>query len=536
MKVEMRISHLARTILGIVVAGIVAGCASTASPPVSPQATIEALSQQLQQLQERNLGAPTSEVPGQQDAAPTETTLLPAPRAPAAAEQTATTPPSLEQAAELVRSYTVFIETDRGYGSGVWFGDGQVVTNHHVIDGAAWVWVMFADRQGDAAKVEWIDATRDLALLLVSTRDRPAATLADSRALRPAQSLLAVGYPRPRELGFADMTVTSGIFSRILTDRAKVSWVQSTAPINPGNSGGPLADASGRLVGVNTGSFRDAQGLNLAVASEEVEAFLARAVGGPPRTLTPRTPDVRPPAPTATPRIARPQIVATETDASLAEPGTTFRLQYTLLNDGNVPARAVLGASIRPAGGGPWINDPANDTPVSVRPGRAMYSRTFRIPVGTTPGDYDVAWGLFSEDQQTGYGLETQRAILTVTAAGGTQPPPQVGADPAETVRRFYARVDEHDIAGAWDLLSERFRRSNDFGSWEAGYATTRAVRTLSATTEQVSATAATVRVSVRAQDESPTGLVSSTWQGTWELIRAGGEWRLDRASITRVG
>jgi len=59
--------------------------------------------------------------------------------------------------------------------------------------------------------------------------------------------------------------------------------VQTDTPINPGNSGGPLADGQGRLVGVVRGNVRDAVGLNVAVASSEIEAFLqgsAPAAGG----------------------------------------------------------------------------------------------------------------------------------------------------------------------------------------------------------------------------------------------------------------
>src|SRR5207244_1870800 len=117
-------------------------------------------------------------------------------------------------------------------------------------------------------------------------------------------------------------------------------------------------------------------------------------------------------------------------------------------------------------------------TPVSVRPGRATYSRIFRVPRDIPAGTYDVAWGLLSEDMRSSYGLEVQPGILSVTGTTAPEQVPPSIPDPEETVRRFYALLGSQDFDAAWDLLSDRFRASVDYSTWVSGYATTRSVRT----------------------------------------------------------
>ena len=143
-------------------------------------------------------------------------------------------------------------------GSGVIVGDGLVVTNAHVIEGAEEVTVSFGDATNStAATVLGTDATHDLAVLSVPTGDHPAIAIGASSELELGQTVVALGYP----LGLG-ATATAGIVSGL--DRTidvagssgaiehLVGLLQTDAAINPGNSGGPLLDASGRLVGINT--------------------------------------------------------------------------------------------------------------------------------------------------------------------------------------------------------------------------------------------------------------------------------------------
>jgi serine protease Do len=132
-------------------------------------------------------------------------------------------------------------------------GDGYVLTNHHVIDGADEVTVKLSDSREFQAKVVGSDEKSDVALLKIDAKGLPALRLGDSRQLRPGQWVVAIGSP----FGL-DHSVTAGIVSAVgreiqapnqyLIDQV----IQTDAAINQGNSGGPLINASGRVIGVNT--------------------------------------------------------------------------------------------------------------------------------------------------------------------------------------------------------------------------------------------------------------------------------------------
>ena len=146
----------------------------------------------------------------------------------------------------------------RNGGSGfVWDDQGRIVTNHHVIDGADRITVIFADRTELEAEVLGSDPDSDLAVLQVEIPEGfvlPKVELADSEAVKVGQLAVAIGNPFGQEF-----TITSGIVSAVgRTIRSGNSQfsipevIQTDAPINPGNSGGPLLDRMGRVIGVNT--------------------------------------------------------------------------------------------------------------------------------------------------------------------------------------------------------------------------------------------------------------------------------------------
>ena len=142
-------------------------------------------------------------------------------------------------------------------GSGfVWSTDGHVVTNHHVVDGAERVTVIFADGSQFTASVLGGDPGSDLAVLLIDSPpdDLTAVTLGDSDALGVGQLAVAIGSPFGQEF-----TMTTGIVSAlgrtIQSNGGNFSnpeIIQTDAPINPGNSGGPLLDRAGRVIGINS--------------------------------------------------------------------------------------------------------------------------------------------------------------------------------------------------------------------------------------------------------------------------------------------
>lgn len=180
----------------------------------------------------------------------------------------------LAAVAEVLSRSTVQVQSRRfGGGSGViWDSEGLIITNAHVIRGSQAEVKLSDKRVLDAVCIKR-DIHQDLAALRVDATDLPAATIGDSDALRVGEIALAVGNP----LGFVN-AVTTGIIHAMSDDKLLRAyaplprrWVQADIRLAPGNSGGALADAQGRVIGINTVI---AGGLALAVPSNTVKHFL----------------------------------------------------------------------------------------------------------------------------------------------------------------------------------------------------------------------------------------------------------------------
>ena len=142
--------------------------------------------------------------------------------------------------------------------------DGQILTNAHVVDGAASLTVTLDSGNRVSARILGLDPVLDLALLRVEAAvPLPVARLGDSSGVRVGDEVVAIGNP----LGL-DQTMTRGIVSalnRLLPGISDEPMIQTDAPINPGNSGGPLVDRCGNVVGINTLISEDAQSIGFAV-------------------------------------------------------------------------------------------------------------------------------------------------------------------------------------------------------------------------------------------------------------------------------
>jgi len=220
----------------------------------------------------------------------------------------------LASLARRVRESMVQVQAGpRGMGSGVIWSVGEpdasgeaeasIITNAHVVAAARsdTLTIRVADARQLTATIAAVDAEHDLALLRTKASGLRAAEHGDSAALRVGELVLAVGNPWGRE-----GAVTVGVVeSRAPADpdlelepaedtdpeqqperdprRAWGPWrprrmelIQADIRLYPGNSGGPLADAHGRVVGINA---MVGGGLGFAIPSRAVQQFIADADG-----------------------------------------------------------------------------------------------------------------------------------------------------------------------------------------------------------------------------------------------------------------
>lgn len=180
----------------------------------------------------------------------------------------------LAKVAEGLRLSTVRVRSGDGGGTGViWGAAGIVVTNAHVVRGddpAVELW----DGRVLQSRLMRADRFRDLALLRVDAPNLPLAIFRDSRDVRPGELVVAVGNP----LG-SRQAISVGVVHAVgpLAGLGANRWVQSDVHLQPGNSGGPLADARGRVVGINS---MIAHRLALSAPADEVDEFLAHPNAG----------------------------------------------------------------------------------------------------------------------------------------------------------------------------------------------------------------------------------------------------------------
>ncbi|MBI5004847.1 MAG: trypsin-like peptidase domain-containing protein [Candidatus Lloydbacteria bacterium] len=156
--------------------------------------------------------------------------------------------------------------------------DGYIVTNNHVVEGAAKISV-FVGKKEYPAKTIGTDPETDIALIKIEGASFPSLSMGDSDTLEVGEPVMAIGSP----FGLSG-SVTTGIVSA--KNRRQVSgdvydnYIQTDASINPGNSGGPLIDTNGKVIGMNTAilSGRGGEGnvgIGFAVPSNLIKEIIA---------------------------------------------------------------------------------------------------------------------------------------------------------------------------------------------------------------------------------------------------------------------
>lgn len=178
------------------------------------------------------------------------------------------------------------IRRGRSSGSGsavVLAPDGFLVTNAHVVAGEEVRGrAVLQDGRESPFEVVGRDPLSDLAVVRCDERDLTPAELGDATSLRVGQLVVAIGSPHGLA-GSVSAGVVSGL-GRVLPARDGRAVriiddvIQTDAALNPGNSGGALADAQGRVVGVNTAVA--GVGLGLAVpVNDHTRGIIASLIG-----------------------------------------------------------------------------------------------------------------------------------------------------------------------------------------------------------------------------------------------------------------
>ena len=167
--------------------------------------------------------------------------------------------------------------TSQSLGSGfVWSSDGIIVTNNHVVEGASRITVNLSDGSQVPAKLIGVDPDSDVAVLRVDASHLTAAPIGTSSDLMIGETVVAVGNP----FGLSG-TVTTGVVSALgrsvpskEAGRTFTDFIQTDASINPGNSGGPLLNIDGKVVGINTAIYANAQGIGFAIPVDRAKKVI----------------------------------------------------------------------------------------------------------------------------------------------------------------------------------------------------------------------------------------------------------------------
>jgi hypothetical protein len=179
---------------------------------------------------------------------------------------------------------TVAQDSGTSAGSGVVIGvQGEIITNHHVVESCAKITVQFPSKKLETATVVARDQKNDLAALRVNASPTAHASFREGAPVRAGDPVVALGYPLSGLLA-TSANISVGNVSALAGLGDDTRYLQISAPVQPGNSGGPLLDGSGHLVGIVTAKLNAMrvarytgdipQNVNFAIKAEIAKAFL----------------------------------------------------------------------------------------------------------------------------------------------------------------------------------------------------------------------------------------------------------------------
>jgi serine protease Do len=151
---------------------------------------------------------------------------------------------------------------------------GEILTNAHVVEDMTRIAVVLSDGSGYDARIKYIDKATDLAVIKIDKIGLLPAKFGKASDIIIGKTAIAIGTPLSfQNRNSASVGVISGL-NRSIDGFYEYKLIQTDVAINPGNSGGPLVNLSGEVIGINSITTLNAQGLNYAIPIETIQYVL----------------------------------------------------------------------------------------------------------------------------------------------------------------------------------------------------------------------------------------------------------------------
>ncbi len=196
-----------------------------------------------------------------------------------------------EDASSIFKTYApniVQIESSAGVGTGFFYTNDIVISNRHVVfgfDGHKKSWYFpkkFFLKDGtklETYKFMICSKRVDLCVISIAPNTKVSEFKFSNRDVKPGEDVYVIGHPR----GIEVPVISTGIVSSNSSDHpgldykydnVKFKGFTTNASISQGSSGSPVISKEAEIIGLISSTVRDAQNLNIAITSNEINTFI----------------------------------------------------------------------------------------------------------------------------------------------------------------------------------------------------------------------------------------------------------------------